>query len=160
MSRSVETFKAAVSSMNNNLWNLYIVLTSFSSHEQPLLWHNLQLVEGSQYLVDLEVEIHPLKDHISISKFIIKMEYRQNVSPLFFFSAKAISSLLANTCIDNWVGLWCLMPLSTIFQLYHGDQFYWWRKLEKTIDLLQVTDKLCYIMLYRGHLSMNKGSTP
>ena len=55
-----------------------------------------------------------------------------------------------NHSSDVIIEFWCLTPLLTIFQLYHGHQFMWWKKSEhpqRITDHRQPTGKLYHLRL-------------
>ena len=54
---------------------------------------------------------------------------------------------IIDTNSKRLIDFWCLTPLSAIFQLYHGNQFLWWKNPERTTDHGQATGKLYHLQM-------------
>ena len=74
--------------------------------------------------------------------------YPSGQCSIFCFLFLSLMNLTRSHMFGLVLGVWCLTPLSTIFQFYRDGQFYWLKNPEypeKTTDLPQVTDKLDHI---------------
>jgi hypothetical protein len=72
-------------------------------------------------------------------------DYENKVLTVMIINSTDIEINKQPTLILTEFEFWCLTPLSAIFQLYHGDQFQWWRKAEypeRTTDPGQTTGNL------------------
>ena len=72
------------------------------------------------------------------------LDNHHNVSYLLSTKFVSIQFDVYYIWVIGGLGLWCLTSLSTIFQLYIGVQFYWWRKPEYPEKSTDISQRILY----------------
>ena len=125
-------------------WNvLSLALNAEGIHVATCLHAKIRTMIQTKFMPNVDI----WKIHVLLTYTISELSF--NFFWWGFLVNFEIFHFRSSMYVCMYVCLWCLAPLSTIFQLYSRCQFYWWRKPEypeRTTDLSQVTDKLYQIM--------------
>ena len=145
--------------------NIFLIMTKLFPHSWLYHWfvtrvtRQVSLYGAGTAYPSLSTCFHRLFSvmfvSLSLSFSMLCFEYHCLSLCLFSFA----HCIVCTSTIDSfWLHLWfdfdlifgILTPLSAIFQLYHGDQFWWWRKPEypeRTTDPGQAYGKLYHLRL-------------